>query len=106
MKTNVTFNDVAGLAMQQIIQDESLYDGLSDDEATILVQWAEGRIGLALAGVVDDAVARRALNLELERLTLAFRAITRQVNFFRPGDRGVMIAAAAAVLSELWNAGK
>lgn len=104
--TENEINAIAAAAMEQVLADEALYDGLDDRESTILAQWANGRIGLALSGVTDEVVARRAVMREPDRLIAAFAAIARQTAMFGPDNRGMMIAAATAILSELWNAGK
>ena len=99
------FEHITQAAMESILEDEALYRGLTDHEATILVQWAEGRIGIVLFGASDDETARQRVAREVKRLRAAFKAIARQAVNFMPCERSVVIAAATAILSELWNVG-
>jgi hypothetical protein len=100
------FEQIAKDAIRSLVEDESLYGDLVDYEATILRAWAEERIAITLSAPLNnDDNARQAVAHEVKRLKAAFKAIDRQVGNFMSCERGVVIASATAIISELWNGG-
>ena len=90
-------------ATDRLLRIKALYAGLSDDEATILCQWAQARIATAVSGALNSETAQSRANREVQRLGAAFRFIVRVTANSTMWNRGLVIAAMTALLSEVWN---
>ena len=101
-----TYDSIVVNALEGLAGDEALYGhGLTDDEGTLLLKWAEGRIGIALAGVTNEAEARRAVMNEVGRLRQAFQAIACEIENIPEASKRDAVVVVTGVLSDLWNGG-
>lgn len=90
-------------ATDRLLRVKALYADLTDDEATILCQWAEARIATSVSGALNGETAQSRANREVQRLGAAFRSIVRVTMNPTSWDRALVIAAMTALLSDTWN---
>lgn len=97
------YESIVHEATDRLLRVKALYAGLSDYEATILCQWAEARIATSVGGARNSEVAQSRANREVNRLGVAFRSIVRVTANPTAWDRGLVVAAMTALLSEVWS---
>jgi hypothetical protein len=72
-------------AKQQLYEDATARDELTDDEAGVLLQWAEGRIATLAAQEMDDAAFDEAYG-HLRQVILNVNRFTGKRTYAAPGD--------------------
>ena len=96
------FDRVAKFALESLVCDEALYHGLKDNEGTLLLEWAEGRLRWVASECSSEIVARAAVEKELDRLRAAFKVISYAVGGLTECDRTTVVCVTMRVLSEVW----
>ena len=96
------YDEIVRASMESLLYDESLYRGLTDHEASILTQWAEGRLGLAISGAPNSTIALEWAGHEVVYLRALFGFVVEATDEPK-WDRGMVIEVITSLLSRLFT---
>ena len=90
-------------AINDIVRDDSLYHGLKDDEAQVLIAFAKNHLSSQIFKANSDANARIVAINEVMRLRAVFRLIVEKLGTWQTWDRLDVLRALVGLVVEVWG---